>query len=398
MSYEESKSKMANLSGYDKSSFGHMLNHYTRHAGDPDQSKYAYRNQAIDKSRTHLNYAIGLKRGDPWAFIAKAIEGVDVKPRGGSKATNVLSDWVVTLPKNELLTGREREFFELTYRHLAVIVGEENIVGAYVHLDETQPHMHFAFVPIVASPVMTNDKSRPLKNRDGSLKRDRKGTVRYERVQVIGDDGKPLFRRSFGQSKMFDKAALKEFHPQLEEALSRHFGFKVGIELEDVGEKQLSNLEQSDYIAAKKTLDRLDGETQEKAERLEGLQQRSQARQAVVEERQAEFEQVQAELRESRARERQLEEENRDLRKAVSHLKIVLVRAMRQIAGFAERIGLGGRAGFAWLERFGAKLGESELIGEFEFEVGLEALEASARAASEAGDGGEARRGRSWQR
>jgi hypothetical protein len=389
---------MANLAGYDKSTYGHMLNHYTRHAGDPDQSKYTYRNQKIDKERTHLNYSVGVKRSDPWAFITEAIEGVDVKPRGGSKATNVLSDWVVTLPRNELLTGREREFFELTYRHLAALIGEENIVGAYVHLDETQPHMHFAFVPIVASPVMTNDKSRPLRNRDGSLKRDRKGTVRYERVQVIGDDGKPLFRRSFGQSKMFDKAALKEFHPRLEDALSRYFGFKVGIELEDAGEKQLSNLEQPDYIAAKQTLARLDGETQEKSERLECLQRQSQKRKEVVAERKTELKQIQAELRESRARERQLKEKNQNLKTTVSHLKTVLAKAMRQIAGFAERIGLAGHAGFAWLERFGAKADEPELIGEFEFEVGLEALEASARAASEAGDGGEARRGRSWQR
>lgn len=389
---------MANLAGYDKSTYGHMLNHYTRHAGDPDQSKYTYRNQKIDKERTHLNYSVGVKRSDPWAFITEAIEGVDVKPRGGSKATNVLSDWVVTLPRNELLTGREREFFELTYRHLAALIGEENIVGAYVHLDETQPHMHFAFVPIVASPVMTNDKSRPLRNRDGSLKRDRKGTVRYERVQVIGDDGKPLFRRSFGQSKMFDKAALKEFHPRLEDALSRYFGFKVGIELEDAGEKQLSNLEQPDYIAAKQTLARLDGETQEKSERLECLQRQSQKRKEVVAERKTELKQIQAELRESRARERQLKEKNQNLKTTVSHLKTVLAKAMRQIAGFAERIGLAGHAGFAWLERFGAKADEPELIGEFEFEVGIEALEASARAASEAGDGGEARRGRSWQR
>lgn len=396
---------MANLAGFDKSTYGHMLNHYTRHAGDPDQSKYTYRNQKIDKERTHLNYSVGVKRSDPWAFITEAIEGVDVKPRGGSKATNVLSDWVVTLPQNELLIGREREFFELTYRHLAALIGEENIVGAYVHLDETQPHMHFAFVPIVASPVMTNDKTRPLKNRDGTLKRDRKGTVRYERVQVIGDDGKPLFRRSFGQSKMFDKAALKEFHPRLEDALSRHFGFKVGIELEDAGEKQLSNLEQPDYIAAKQTLARLDVQTQEEAERLEFLQRRGEDRQEVVEERQAELEQVTTELRESRDRERELEteqrsleEENQNLKAAVSHLKAALTRAIRQIAGFAERLGLAGHAGFAWLERFGAKADEPELIGEFEFEVGLEALEASARAASEAGDGGEARRGRSWQR
>ena len=49
---------MANLQGYGTNSVGNMLNHYTRHAGDPEQTKYRYANQDIDQTRTHLNYAI----------------------------------------------------------------------------------------------------------------------------------------------------------------------------------------------------------------------------------------------------------------------------------------------------------------------------------------------------
>ena len=49
---------MANLQGYGTNSVGNMLNHYTRHAGDPEQTKYRYANQDIDQTRTHLNYAM----------------------------------------------------------------------------------------------------------------------------------------------------------------------------------------------------------------------------------------------------------------------------------------------------------------------------------------------------
>lgn len=232
-----------------------MLNHYTRHAGDPEQTKYRYANQDIDQTRTHLNYAI-FARDDPAAFVQSKIDEVDVKPKGGDKATNVISDWVITLPKNPALIGREREFFQTAYDHMLKTVPEKLIVGAWVHMDENQPHMHFCFCPMVHTAVMTNDKSRPLLDAQGQVKRDKKGTPRYERVQVRDAAGKPVYRSSFGQTKVYTRARMKKFHPDLEKAMEGHFGFKVGIELEDKGEKLLSDLKQPDYIKAKETMSR----------------------------------------------------------------------------------------------------------------------------------------------
>lgn len=248
---------MANLAGYDIASYGNMLNHYTRHAGDPDQAKYTYRNGGIDKRRTHLNYAIYEKSADLAAEVRRAIDLSDVKPRTGAKATNVMSDLIVTLPRNERLEGREREFFEAVYRFIVEnYVHERYVLGAWVHMDETQPHMHFAFVPLVSSVAMTNDKSQPLLDKDGKPKLDGKGTPRYKRVPKLDESGKPAMHYAFGQSKMFDRGKLQKLHPNMEKALEQHFGFKVGIELEDKGEKVLSSLNQPDYIAAKETLER----------------------------------------------------------------------------------------------------------------------------------------------
>lgn len=246
---------MANLQGYGTNSVGNMLNHYTRHAGDPEQTKYRYANQDIDQTRTHLNYAI-FARDDPAAFVQSKIDEVDVKPKGGDKATNVISDWVITLPKNPALIGREREFFQTAYDHMLKTVPEKLIVGVWVHMDENQPHMHFCFCPMVHTAVMTNDKSRPLLDAQGQVKRDKKGTPRYERVQVRDAAGKPVYRSSFGQTKVYTRARMKKFHPDLEKAMEGHFGFKVGIELEDKGEKLLSDLKQPDYIKAKETMSR----------------------------------------------------------------------------------------------------------------------------------------------
>ncbi|WP_242071625.1 MobV family relaxase [Bacillus thuringiensis] len=68
------------------------------------------------------------------------------------KDVKVCADWVVTLP--ESLKGiseqEQREFFEKTYEFLTNRYGgEKNVLSANVHMDETTPHMHFAFMPIV---------------------------------------------------------------------------------------------------------------------------------------------------------------------------------------------------------------------------------------------------------
>lgn len=249
---------MANLQGYGTAAVGNMLNHYTRHGHDRDQTKYTYANQSIDPARTCMNYAI-FEREDPAAFVQAFVKAADVPPRGGKKATNVISDWVITLPKNETkngregIEGREREFFQVAYDFLRETVPEDLVVGAWIHMDESQPHMHFCFVPFVEDVVMTNDKSRPLRNKDGSLKRDGKGTVRYARVPKVGEDGKPVVRTSFGQTKVYDREAMRRFHPALERVMEEHFGFRVGITLDErqQAEKALSNVEQKDIDRAR---------------------------------------------------------------------------------------------------------------------------------------------------
>ncbi|WP_186312786.1 plasmid recombination protein, partial [Bacillus pumilus] len=68
------------------------------------------------------------------------------------KDVKVCSDWVVTLPENLKGTSEkeQREFFEKTYEFLANRYGgEKNVLSANVHKDETTPHMHFAFMPVV---------------------------------------------------------------------------------------------------------------------------------------------------------------------------------------------------------------------------------------------------------
>lgn len=260
------------LQGFTVDQIGPIINHVTRHGADPDQSRYAYANESIDAARTADNYAIAAAP-DPAAFIASRVEAVDRKPR---KTSNLLSSIVVTLPKNDLLEGREREFFESVAGLLSERVGVENVIGGYVHMDESQPHMHFMFTPVVKTPVTENDRTKPLLDKDGNQRMDRRGVPLWERRPKLGEDGKPVYKTAFAQSKMFTREGLEALHPEMEKALRERFGFRAGIRLEDRGEKQLSRLNQTEYKAARAKL------AEQRAEIAEQRAAVEEAREAVA--------------------------------------------------------------------------------------------------------------------
>lgn len=356
---------MANLAGFSSGAFGAIINHFTRHQDDPEQTKWKYKNQEIDPQRTWMNYAIHQIRA-PKDFIQAAIDSVDVPIKTGKRATNVLSDWVITLPKNELLDGREKEFFEQTFEFMKTKVPEDLIVGGYVHMDETSPHMHFAFVPLVTTQAMTNDKSQPLRDGAGKILKDKKGTTRYKRVPKLDADGNPIMRRSFGQSKIFDRKAMETFHPQLEKALSDHFGFKVGIELEDEGERLLSSLSQPEYIKAKQTLEKQQEEIAKGEERLECLQEAQEREERAIGEIESEIRAVEISAAgagdfigskaEARKLEAEIEQLGAQVRYAERGIGELGERVERARAAVDERVG-----DFARLER-SAKRCESEKL------------------------------------
>lgn len=128
---------MAHVEKYKASALGHMLAHYNRSTPA---------NKDIDRSRTEQNYNLAPERGDLLKFIdARLADGVKVQQRAD---VIKLCDWVVTMPR-DLPPEKEQAFFANTYDFLVNKYGERNVVCAYVHKDESMPHMHFAWLPVV---------------------------------------------------------------------------------------------------------------------------------------------------------------------------------------------------------------------------------------------------------
>lgn len=137
---------MAHVAKMNRAACGHMFKHYER-ARDESGEYLKFGNQDIDFSRTAQNYNLApdreISQGD---FVRQRCEQVGCLKR---KDVNVMCSWIVTAPQSLVSTGHERQFFADTYSFLSNRYGKDNIVSAYVHMDEVTPHMHFAFVPVV---------------------------------------------------------------------------------------------------------------------------------------------------------------------------------------------------------------------------------------------------------
>ena len=105
---------------------------------------------------------------------------------------NIACSWVITLPKTiNIDSEEEREFFKESYKFLENEYGKENVISAYVHKDETTPHMHFCFVPVVL------DKKKKI-----------------EKVSA---------------KELITREHLKKFHSKLDSHLSNYFNRDIGI-------------------------------------------------------------------------------------------------------------------------------------------------------------------------
>lgn len=167
-------SSMAHFEKFTKAGTWQVLEH----------DKHTREGKHIDKSKTHLNYNLS-DVADPWQYVKDHIaESIKAGNRFNTRSVALVS-CVVTLPKD--FVGDSKKFFEESKKYLDTIFGAENVVSCWVHVDETQPHMHYKVMPIIKDTKQFNAKK--------------------------------LMTRSF----------LKSFHPKMERHLSNVFGHRVGV-------------------------------------------------------------------------------------------------------------------------------------------------------------------------
>lgn len=226
---------MANLKHFHRSAVRSILNHVTRTDN--------YSNKDIDYSRSKYNFS--LTTHDAHEFYKKRLSEVHCLNRAN---VNTLSSWCVTLPKG-VKKEDQRKFFEETVKFLNDRYGEKNCVSAEVHFDETTPHLHYCFIPIVFDTKKNREKVdrksiftlKELKTFHSDLQNHINEVLGYE-VPVLNGELKNRKNISIGELKErtakkcedIDKSynLKKEFLNNLEEttgAIGQDFGLFVTL-------------------------------------------------------------------------------------------------------------------------------------------------------------------------
>ena len=99
---------------------------------------YQASNPQIDSSRTHLNYHLILPRKSYMEIINERLSELELKRK-------IRSDAILM---NSFIVTSDGEFFRDCVKFFSDKYGEENMISAVVHRDETTPHMHLNFIPI----------------------------------------------------------------------------------------------------------------------------------------------------------------------------------------------------------------------------------------------------------
>ena len=110
---------------------------------------YEASNPQIDSERTRNNYRFTPYFGKTYTeFINGRIKELGLSPR---KDAVVMNSFVLGSDKtffDGLSRVEQYNFFSACYKFFAERYGEENIIAAVVHNDETTPHMHLNLMPV----------------------------------------------------------------------------------------------------------------------------------------------------------------------------------------------------------------------------------------------------------
>ena len=193
----------------------------------------------IDRNLTAKNYTLGIIHDREW--IRDRLKYVYQKP--GQKRPIESCDIIVTLPQSESRDEENVKAFMLAaYDSLARQYGtRNNIIGAWVHMDEAQPHMHFAFLPI--SPRKSKQKPE------------------YTEKLAVHD---------YWPRKNSLQLMHKQLQKDIDAALGRHVdGINNGITKEQGGNKTITQLK-AESIALQKRIEKCAQASAEEMELLKG--------------------------------------------------------------------------------------------------------------------------------
>lgn len=183
---------------YNKMGLGNLLAHYER----KNNKSRKYTNENIDKEKTYLNYNLAPEHKEGlYKFIKDRVEELNIIKR---KTAIWCCDWCLTVPENlKDDYVKCKMFFEKSYSFLENRYGKENVVSAYCHFDETTPHLHFCFIPVIKKQECIFDKET--------------GEITNREIQKVL------------AKEVINKIELNSIHPEMQRFLDEELSFEAKI-------------------------------------------------------------------------------------------------------------------------------------------------------------------------
>ena len=206
---------------YKSSAIKNMINHYER------GSEAVLNRDNIDRSRTHLNWQIN-DTHDLNKEIKTAVEKIqNENNRKLRKDANWMASVVLTKPENVPEEDLEK-FFKSSAQFIFTELRKNGLDDkaprqAYIHMDESTPHMHLSFCPIY--------------NNNG--------------------------KRTVNHRKIFTRQLYRSIHGDLQRHLTPILGYKPAVLLEN--DQKLKSLNKNDQ----KQFKRLKNEMVKQEKKLE---------------------------------------------------------------------------------------------------------------------------------
>ncbi len=200
---------MARVQSYPKQALKKLIHEHDRTAKN-------YKNN-VDLKRSHFNYSLGINgrsSNECYDSVMNRCKEI-MQDKTMQTQTNVVSEWIITFPA-ELCheeqydtgkiskTGKQiirtynkpndielcKRFFNEVYDFTAKRYGTDNMLGGYVHMDETTPQIHIDFVPEAISRKTGNRTVSSASLLSRSELRNYHKDLAKHMVDVFGKDAK----------------------------------------------------------------------------------------------------------------------------------------------------------------------------------------------------------------
>lgn len=174
-----------------------MLKHYLHE--EAQENELRINNfSIINSTLTHMNYNLFKKD------MKETYDELKKKTCARHNDTTTFCSCILTLPQD--YKGDPKDFFQAGYDIFKEIPEMKYCIGAFVHMDESTPHMHYVFMPIEEKEKIVKKRQKVFDEKKG---REVSRNVEYK------------YQYNFNCRKLIDKKFLDEFHPKIQEEMKK---------------------------------------------------------------------------------------------------------------------------------------------------------------------------------